>query len=88
MNKLDKLGIIIGKYYREVIIFDSLFPDFQTNYHIYNWNDFQDYLLNHTKIDLPDSSPHRCDYGRVLTAEEVEETDGSFMKLNFQIRSS
>jgi len=55
-------------------------------YHIYNWNDFQDYLLNHTKIDYPDSSPHRCDFGRVLTAEEVGESKGSFIKLNFQIR--
>ena len=55
-------------------------------YHIYNWNDFQDYLLNNTKIDLPDSKPHRCDYGRILTATEVEETEGSYIKLNFQIR--
>ncbi len=55
-------------------------------YHIYNWNDFQDYLLNHTKIDLPDSKPNRCDYGRILSASEVEETEGSFIKLNFQIR--
>ena len=55
-------------------------------YHIYNWNDFQDYLLNNTKIDLPDSKPHRCDYGRVLTAAEVEESTGTFIKLNFQIR--
>ena len=55
-------------------------------YHIYNWNDFQDYLLNHTKIDYPDSSPHRCDFGRILMAEEVGETKGSFIKLNFQIR--
>ena len=55
-------------------------------YHIYNWNDFQDYLLNHTKIDYPDSSPHRCDFGRVLRAEEVGENKGSFIKLNFQIR--
>ena len=55
-------------------------------FHIYNWNDFQDYLLNYTKIDFPDSSPHRCDFGRVLTAQEVGETEGSFMTLNFQIR--
>lgn len=55
-------------------------------FHIYNWNEFQDYLLNHTKIDFPDSSPKRCDFGRVLTAEEVEENSGSYIKLNFQIR--
>jgi hypothetical protein len=55
-------------------------------FHIYNWNDFQDYLLNFTKIDFPDSSLHRCDFGRVLLANEVTEVDGYFMKLNFQIR--
>lgn len=55
-------------------------------FHIYNWNDFQDYLLNHTKIDFPDSSPHRCDFGRILTADEVGKNKGSFIKLNFQIR--
>lgn len=55
-------------------------------FHIYNWNDFQDYLLNHTKIDLPDSKPKRCDYGRVLNYDEVGELSGSFIKLNFQIR--
>ena len=55
-------------------------------YHIYNWNDFQEYLLNHTKIDLPDSSPKRCDFGRILTANEVDEPQGSYIKLNFQIR--
>lgn len=55
-------------------------------YHIYNWNDFQDYLINHTKIDLPDSSPDRCDYGILLSADEVEEEAGTFIKLNFQIR--
>ncbi|MDR2962600.1 MAG: HpaII family restriction endonuclease [Bacteroidales bacterium] len=52
-------------------------------YHIYNWNDFQEYLFNHTKIDSPDSSPNRCDYGRILTAQEVEESKGSYIKLNF-----
>lgn len=55
-------------------------------YHIYNWNDFQDYLLNHTKIDSPDSSPHRCDYGRILNHVEVNEDMGTYIKLNFQIR--
>lgn len=55
-------------------------------YHIYNWNDFQEYLLNHTKIDYPDSKPNRCDYGRILNSSEVEEKDGYYIKLNFQIR--
>jgi HpaII restriction endonuclease len=55
-------------------------------YHIYNWNDFQYYLINNTKIDLPDSSPHRCDFGRILKASEVDESEGTYIKLNFQIR--
>ena len=55
-------------------------------YHIFNWNDFQEYLLNHTKIDLPDSSPNRCDFGRILSANEVNEAEGTYIKLNFQIR--
>jgi type II restriction enzyme len=55
-------------------------------YHIYNWNDFQEYLLKSTKIDYPDSKPSRCDYGRILDASEVGEPEGSFIKLNFQIR--
>ncbi|MBM2815272.1 MAG: hpaIIR [Ignavibacteria bacterium] len=55
-------------------------------YHIYNKNEFQEYLITHTKIDFPDSSPNRCDYGRILTSDEVDEIDGQFIKLNFQIR--
>lgn len=55
-------------------------------YHIYNWNDFQEYLLNHIKIDYPDSKPNRCDFGRILNNEEVCELEGSFIKLNFQFR--
>ncbi len=55
-------------------------------FHIYNWNDFQDYLLNHTKIDFPDSSSHRADFGRILTAKEVGKSTGFYFKLNFQIR--
>lgn len=55
-------------------------------YHIYNWNDFQEYLLRGTKIDYPDSKPSRCDYGRILDYSEVGESKGSFIKLNFQIR--
>ncbi|OGU60111.1 MAG: hypothetical protein A2X64_01090 [Ignavibacteria bacterium GWF2_33_9] len=55
-------------------------------YHVYNRNEFQNYLLNHTKVDFPDSSPNRCDYGRIITAAEVVENEGYFIKLNFQIR--
>lgn len=57
-------------------------------YHIYNWNDFQEYLIRSTKIDYPDSKPSRCDYGRILNSVEVAENDGSYIKLNFQIRFS
>jgi len=55
-------------------------------YHIYNWNDFQEYLFRNTKIDYPDSKPSRCDYGRILDSLEVDEPEGSYIKLNFQIR--
>jgi hypothetical protein len=57
-------------------------------YHIYNWNSFQNYLIQNTKIDFPDSSPNRCDYGRILKCYEVDENQGSYIKLNFQIRFS
>lgn len=57
-------------------------------YHIYNWNDFQEYLLRNTKIDYPDSKPSRCDYGRILDGDEIAGNDGSYIKLNFQIRFS
>jgi len=55
-------------------------------YHIYNWNDFQNYLFNHTKIDFPDSSPNRCDFGSILNSNDVSEEKGSYIKINFQIR--
>jgi len=55
-------------------------------YHIYNKNEFQEYLLTHTKIDFPDSSPNRCDFGKILSPEEVQEIKGNYIKLNFQIR--
>ncbi len=55
-------------------------------FHIYNWNEFQEYLLNRTKIESPDSSPNRCDFGRLLHAEEIGTTDGIYIKLNFQVR--
>lgn len=57
-------------------------------YHIYNWNDFQDYLISHTKIDRPDSKPKRCNYGTILDGVENGYGNGSFIKLNFQIRFS
>lgn len=55
-------------------------------YHIYNWNEFQDYLVANTKIDHPDSKPNRCDYGRIIEGSENGYGDGSFIKLNMQIR--
>lgn len=55
-------------------------------YHIYNWNDFQNYLFEKNKIDHPDSKLTRCDYGRIIDAEEAGMTEGSYVKLNFQIR--
>lgn len=55
-------------------------------YHIYNFNEFQDYLFLHTKIDNPDSKKARCDFGRVLPGSEIGLDDGYFIKLNFQIR--
>lgn len=53
-------------------------------YHIYNWNEFQDYLISNTKIDHPSSSRHG--YGDILDASEVGAIKGSYIKLNFQIR--
>lgn len=55
-------------------------------YHIYNWNEFQDYLISHTKIDHPDSKPNRCDYGVIINGNENGLEEGSYIKLNFQIR--
>ncbi len=48
-------------------------------YHIYNRNDFEDYLLQNTKLDTPSSSKH--DYGNLY-----EESGELFFKLNLQIR--
>lgn len=49
------------------------------SYHIYNRNDFEDYLLNHTKLETASTSRH--EFG------EVYEQDGQqFFKLNLQIR--
>lgn len=55
-------------------------------FHIYNWNVFQEYLFNNTKLDSPDSNPNRCDYGRILCATDVDEISGTYIKLNFQVR--
>jgi len=55
-------------------------------FHLYNFYQLHDYLINHTKIDAPDSNPHRCDYGRILSANEINEPEGTFIQLNFQIR--
>lgn len=48
-------------------------------YHIYNQNDFEDYLLNNTKFDTASSSRHG--FGVVY-----EENNQQFFKLNLQIR--
>lgn len=54
-------------------------------FHIFNWNDFQEYLIQNTKFDAPDSSPNRCDYGKLYNEEHYNQS-GTFIKLNFQIR--
>ena len=48
-------------------------------YHIYNRNEFEDYLLNNTKLDTASSSRHG--FGEVY-----EENGQLFFKLNLQIR--
>ena len=48
-------------------------------YHIYNRNEFREYLFNNTKFDTPGSTKHNYGY--------IEEKDGKqVLKLNFQIR--
>lgn len=49
------------------------------SYHIYNRNDFEDYLFNNTKLETPSSSRHG--FGVVY-----EEDGEQFFKLNLQIR--
>ena len=44
-------------------------------YHIYNWNDFQEYLFNNTFIDTPSTSKHK--FGKL---------EGDKLNLNFQVR--
>jgi hypothetical protein len=48
-------------------------------YHIYNRNEFQDYLLNHTKLEQASTS--RYGYGDLY-----EENGSLFLKLNLQVR--
>jgi hypothetical protein len=48
-------------------------------YHIYNRNEFEDYLLKNTKLDTASSTRH--DFGTVYT-----EGSQQFFKLNLQIR--
>lgn len=48
-------------------------------YHIYNRNEFEDYLINNTKLDTASSSRH--DFGQVY-----ENNGDLFLKLNLQIR--
>lgn len=48
-------------------------------YHIYNKNEFENYLINNTKLDTASSTRH--DFGCIY-----EENDELFFKLNLQIR--
>lgn len=48
-------------------------------YHIYNRNEFEDYLLNNTKLETASSTRH--DYGKLY-----RENNKLFFKLNLQIR--
>jgi type II restriction enzyme len=48
-------------------------------YHIYNRNEFEDYLFNNTKLDTASSTRH--EFGRIY-----EENAHLFFKLNLQIR--
>lgn len=49
------------------------------SYHIYNRNDFEDYLLNNTKLETASSSRH--EFGLIY-----QENGSQFFKLNLQIR--
>lgn len=48
-------------------------------YHIYNRNEFEDYLLNHTKLETASSTRH--EFGTVYIEDNQQ-----FIKLNLQIR--
>lgn len=48
-------------------------------YHIYNQNEFEDYLLNNTKLETASSTRH--DFGTIYSENRV-----LYFKLNLQIR--
>lgn len=48
-------------------------------YHIYNRNEFEDYLLNNTKLETASSTRH--DFGTIY-----KQNGDLFFKLNLQIR--
>lgn len=48
-------------------------------YHVYNHNEFQEYLFNNTRLETPSTSKY--DFGSIY-----EENDKLFVKLNLQIR--
>lgn len=48
-------------------------------YHIYNHNEFQEYLFNNTRFDTPSAS--RYEFGNIY-----EENEKLFIKLNLQVR--
>ncbi|MGB0477365.1 MAG: HpaII family restriction endonuclease, partial [Flavobacteriaceae bacterium] len=48
-------------------------------YHVYNKNEFEDYLLNNTKLDTASSSRH--EFGKLF-----QENGKIYLKLNLQIR--
>ena len=49
-------------------------------YHIYNRNEFEDYLLENTKFDTPSTT--KFDFGKI----ETDLSGNKFFKLNLQIR--
>ncbi|KAA0266153.1 MAG: HpaII family restriction endonuclease, partial [Chlorobiota bacterium] len=50
-------------------------------YHVYDKDEFQDFLMHHSKLDIPDSGRH--EFGKVF-----KDGDRYFIKLNLQIRYS
>lgn len=50
-------------------------------YHVYDKDEFQDFLMHHSKFDIPDSGRH--EFGKVF-----KDCDRYFIKLNLQIRYS
>lgn len=55
-------------------------------YHIYNANEFQDYLAKNTRLESPSSSRHG--YGELYTSKQdiLNEDTGFFFNLNLQVR--